>query len=239
MKSIRSILHILLGVTLICSCNEATELAHITPNVSLIKYKDIVKIDSLYTYPGDSLYQNWINQYNKNLEDKTSRSLSPEDDAFFNKQYIVKSTEATVLYGRNYIFPGSILEGNSISNQNYIPVFISNRKPITVSMTLAHNTPKPTSRTIEAPTFSKLSDYVVEMVTDGNFEQNQKFMFSYKRFSFYDELKPHSEQILIQENYFLQKVKVQQNTGIKYKSQQECMLNSSNQVSPSTWILLL
>ena len=127
MKSIRSILHILLGVTLICSCNEATELAHITPNVSLIKYKDIVKIDSLYTYPGDSLYQNWINQYNKNLEDKTSRSLSPEDDAFFNKQYIVKSTEATVLYGRNYIFPGSILEGNSISNQNYLPVFISNR----------------------------------------------------------------------------------------------------------------
>lgn len=100
MKSIRSILHILLGVTLICSCNEATELAHITPNVSLIKYKDIVKIDSLYTYPGDSLYQNWINQYNKNLEDKTSRSLSPEDDAFFNKQYIVKSTEATVLYGK-------------------------------------------------------------------------------------------------------------------------------------------
>ena len=80
MKSIRSILHILLGVTLICSCNEATELAHITPNVSLIKYKDIVKIDSLYTYPGDSLYQNWINQYNKNLEDKTSRSLSPEDE---------------------------------------------------------------------------------------------------------------------------------------------------------------
>ena len=212
MKSIRSILHILLGVTLICSCNEATELAHITPNVSLIKYKDIVKIDSLYTYPVDSLYQNWINQYNKNLEDKTSRSLSPEDDAFFNKQYIVKSTEATVLYGRNYIFPGSILEGNSISNQNYIPVFISNRKPITVSMTLAHNTPKPTSRN----SCSVTRDLVFTM-----------------------KLKPHSEQILIQENYFLQKVKVQQNTGIKYKSQQECMLNSSNQVSPSTWILLL
>ena len=75
MKNIRSILHILLGVTLICSCNEATELAHITPNVSLIKYKDIVKIDSLYTYPGDSLYKNWINQYNKNLEDKTNMSI--------------------------------------------------------------------------------------------------------------------------------------------------------------------
>lgn len=43
MKSIRSILHILLGVTLICSCNEATELAHITPNVSLINIKILLK----------------------------------------------------------------------------------------------------------------------------------------------------------------------------------------------------
>ena len=107
-------------------------------------------------------------------------------------------------------------------------------------MTLAHNTPKPTSRTIEAPTFSKLSDYVVEMVTDGNFEQNQKFMFSYKRFSFYDEIKTaFGTNINNKKTIFFKKVKVQQNTGIKYKSQQECMLNSSNQVSPSTWILLL
>ena len=73
-------------------------------------------------------------------------------------------------------------------------------------MTLAHNTPKPTSRTIEAPTFSKLSDYVVEMVTDGNFEQNQKFMFRLQSLAFTMKLKPHSEQILIQENYFLQKM---------------------------------
>ena len=87
MKSIRSILHILLGVTLICSCNEATELAHITPNVSLIKYKDIVKIDSLYTYPGDSLYQNWINQYNKNLEDKTNMSIDIISRARANALY--------------------------------------------------------------------------------------------------------------------------------------------------------
>ena len=49
MKSIRSILHILLGVTLICSCNEATELAHITPNVSLIKYKPVGGINLVHT----------------------------------------------------------------------------------------------------------------------------------------------------------------------------------------------
>ena len=73
MKSIRSILHILLGVTLICSCNEATELAHITPNVSLIKYKDIVKIDSLYTYPEDNPSQHRINPYNHNVTDSNVR----------------------------------------------------------------------------------------------------------------------------------------------------------------------
>lgn len=179
MKNMRLISYLLLSITLICSCDETTELINTTPIASLIKYKDIVKIDSLYTYPGDSLYQTWVKQYNGDLEQGLSRSLSPEDDAFFNKQYIVKSSEATILYGRGYIFPGAILEGNSISNQNYVPVFVSDRKPITVSTTLAHNTPKPTSRTIDAPTFSKLSDYVVDMVADGNFEQNQKFMFSY------------------------------------------------------------
>jgi thiol-activated cytolysin len=93
MKSIRSILHILLGVTLICSCNEATELAHITPNVSLIKYKDIVKIDSLYTYPGDSLYQNWINQYNKNLEDKTNMSIDIISMTKYNNIINIDSSE--------------------------------------------------------------------------------------------------------------------------------------------------
>ena len=86
MKSIRSILHILLGVTLICSCNEATELAHITPNVSLIKYKDIVKIDSLYTYPGDS-------QYNKNLEDKTNMSIDIISMTKYNNIINIDSSE--------------------------------------------------------------------------------------------------------------------------------------------------
>ena len=189
MKNSYRKLYLFLFLPTLYSCNDIIEANISMDTTPLTRYESIINIDSTYTYPGDSLYQTWINQYNKNLENRSSRSLSLEDDAFFNKQYIVKSTEATILYGRGYIFPGSILEGNSISNQNYIPVFVNNKKPITVSMTLAHNTPKPTSRTIEEPTFSKLSDYVVDMVADGNFEQNQKFMFSYKRFSFYDEIK--------------------------------------------------
>ncbi len=161
-----------------------------TPEVLLPRYNNVVRIDSMYAYHGDSLYREMVSDYNNMPESEvTTRALSPEDHAFFSKAMIVKSTESTLLYGKNYIYPGSILEGNSISEQQYIPVFVNNRNPITVSMTLSHNTPKPTSRTIASPTFSKLSDYVKEMVVDGNFSQNERFMFQFKRFTFYDEIK--------------------------------------------------
>lgn len=169
------------------SC-ETTDFENISVDVSLPRFSNKVTIDSTYTYSQDTLYNIWLNQYNSRATVST-RSLSPEDEAFFNKQYTVKSTESSLLYGRNYIYPGAILEGNSISDQKYVPVFVNNRNPITVSMTLSHNTPKQTSRTIASPTYSKLSDYVKEMAVDGNFSQNEKFMFQYRRFSFYDEIK--------------------------------------------------
>lgn len=161
------------------------------PDISfqLPRYVNEVKIDSSYTYPGDSLYQTWLYQYNQQLAMAKTRGLCAEDEEYFNRKYEVESTESVILYGRNYIYPGAIMEGNSISDQNYAPIFVENRNPITVSMTLAHNTPIPTSRTIENPSYSKLNDYVVEMVKDGNFSQNLGFTFTYKRFSFYDEIK--------------------------------------------------
>ncbi|WP_373720808.1 thiol-activated cytolysin family protein [Bacteroides heparinolyticus] len=179
-----SILSLLLSLI---SC-ERIELEKTVDHVVLPRFSNSVKIDSTYTYPQDTLYKTWLRQYNSQINAQT-RSLSPEDEAFFNKQYTVKSTESALLYGKNYIFPGAILEGNSISDQKYIPVFVNNRNPITVSMTLSHNTPKQTSRTISTPSYSKLNDYVKEMVVDGNFSQNEKFMFQYRQFSFYDEIK--------------------------------------------------
>lgn len=179
-----SILSLLLSLI---SC-EKTELERTVDHAVLPRFSNSVKIDSTYTYPQDTLYKSWLRQYNSQINTQT-RSLSPEDEAFFNKQYTVKSTESALLYGKNYIFPGAILEGNSISDQKYIPVFVNNRNPITVSMTLSHNTPKQTSRTISTPSYSKLNDYVKEMVVDGNFSQNEKFMFQYRQFSFYDEIK--------------------------------------------------
>lgn len=178
---------LLLLVILACSCEQTYNEMAESPVADLPVFKQKITIDSVYTYPGDSLYQLWVVKYNAGLNKKT-RSLSAEDDAFFSKSYVVKSTEATLMYGKNYIYPGAILEGNII-DQKYAPVFVNNRNPITVSATLIHNTPKPTSRTIASPTFSKLNDYVKEIVVDGNFQQNQKFMFQQRRFTFYDEIK--------------------------------------------------
>nr|WP_315402506.1 thiol-activated cytolysin family protein [uncultured Sphingobacterium sp.] len=161
-----------------------------------------INIDSSYAYQGDSLYKSMAREYHTKPtnEVKIKRSkakggqksnvgMTPEDDAFFSKKHTVKSTEAMLYQGRNFIFPGAVLEGNSISKQNYSPIFPPNRKPITVSMSLTHTTPKPTSRVIVNPTFSKLDDYVKEMAMGGSFKQNEKFMFQYRRFTFYDEIK--------------------------------------------------
>lgn len=113
---------------IISACDESD----IYSDNSIIQLKKAdykVNIDTVYTYRGDSLYNQWLKSYNLMLERHT-RSLAPEDDAFFSKQYIVKSTETTLLYGKNYIFTGAILEGNSIVDQKYVPVFINNRNPI-------------------------------------------------------------------------------------------------------------
>lgn len=188
MKTHITLTVLLLTVLIISSCSENDLILDNSICNQLKKADYKVSIDTMYTYPGDTIYNNWVKFYNSRLQSQ-SRSLSLEDDAFFSKQYIVKSTETTLLYGKNYIYPGAILEGNSIVDQKYVPVFLNNRNPITVSMTLTHNTPKHTSQTIYSPTFSKLDDYVKDMVVDGNFSPNQKFMFQSKRFSFYDEIK--------------------------------------------------
>lgn len=191
---------------IIASCNKDNLSIHtensLVPNASVRKPYQI-KIDSSYAYQGDSLYKVMAREYSSRSESSvknnqsnalfvkkaTIAGMTPEDEAFFSKRHTVKSTEAMLYQGKKFIFPGAILEGNSISKQVYNPIFLANRKPITVSMSLTHTTPKPTSRIITNPTYSKLDDYVKEMAVGGSFKQNEKFMFQYRRFTFYDEIK--------------------------------------------------
>ncbi|RGY79475.1 hypothetical protein DXA23_14375 [Phocaeicola vulgatus] len=45
------------------------------------------------TEKGDSLYQNWINQYNKNLEDKTNMSIDIISMTKYNNIINIDSSE--------------------------------------------------------------------------------------------------------------------------------------------------
>lgn len=190
----KRILTYLFGGLLLLTTNSCSdELNNVTQEqktASLARFNNRIVIDSAYTYIGDSIYNSWLNIYNSRIDNRnTTKSLSPEDDAFFNRAHIVKSTEATLLYGRTFIYPGAILEADSISYQRYEPVIVKNRNPITLSMTLTHKNYKPTIRQISSPNWGKVSEYVKEMAIGGSFEQNEKFMFEQRRFTFYDEIK--------------------------------------------------
>lgn len=160
-----------------------------------------ISINSSYAYLGDSLYKSMAKEYyspsnlksgNSGLKASSGKrasvgtqSMTPEDEAFFSKKHTVTSTEAVIYHGRNYIYPGAIIEGNTISKANYLPVYVQNRNPITLSMSVKHSPPKHTSRTIANPANSKIDDYVKEMAYCADFSQNERFMFQCKRFTFY------------------------------------------------------
>lgn len=144
-------------------------------------------IDSSYTYPGELLYSDILRKYN--LNSTVTKSLSTEDEKFFSKKFITKSTSPIVYEKRSYIYPGALFEGNSISSNEYIPILNIKRNPITVSSTLNHKNLKYTTKTIQNICLSEFSDYVKWLVKDGVFTQNEKFLYSNKRFTFYDEIK--------------------------------------------------
>ena len=144
-------------------------------------------IDSSYTYPGELLYSDILRKYN--LNSTVTKSLSTEDENFFSKKFITKSTSPIVYEKRSYIYPGALFEGNSISSNEYIPILNIKRNPITVSSTLNHKNLKCTTKTINNICLSQFSEYVKWLVKDGVFNLNENFLFSCKRFTFYDEIK--------------------------------------------------
>lgn len=168
------------------SCEKEVYLTSSLDNHKMKKYDNKIIIDSSYIYHEDKLYSEILENYTKSV---TTKSLSPEDNDFFNRKIVTKSTEVVIPNKNSYIYPGAIFEGNCVSTFNFTPVFVNNRRPITLSTSLTHKTPRKTSKIIEEPSYSEFSDYVKDIVADGNFKQNDKFMFYHKRFSFYDELK--------------------------------------------------
>lgn len=99
-----------------------------------------------------------------------------------------ESSESVVLNHLNrYIFPGSLLMGNSIQDLNYKPVFAS-LNPITVSLSIPAINQK-TAITITNPSLSATRAAVYNYLKTADFTQNGQLSYSIQQFSSYDELK--------------------------------------------------
>lgn len=99
-----------------------------------------------------------------------------------------ESSESIVLpHLQMYIFPGSLLKGNSIQNMDFKPITAS-VKPVTVSLSIpALN--KKTAFTMDKPSLSATRQFVQDYIQSADFTQNGTLSYSVEQFTSYDELK--------------------------------------------------
>jgi len=115
-----------------------------------------------------------------------SKGATDPDDFTETREF--QSSESIVLpHLQMYIFPGSLLKGNSIQNMDFKPISAS-VKPVTVSMSIpALN--KKTAFTIDQPSLSKTRQLVQDYIQSADFTQNGTLSYSVEQFTSYDELK--------------------------------------------------
>lgn len=138
--------------------------------------EQVINITSFGTYP--SVLKSGKN---KNMFGKGDPETFTETREF-------ESSESIVLpHLQMYIFPGSLLKGNSIQDMNFKPITAS-VKPITVSMSIpALN--KKTAFTIDKPSLSNTRQVVQDYIQSADFTQNGTLSYSVEQFTSYDELK--------------------------------------------------
>lgn len=105
----------------------------------------------------------------------------------FGKTIFAQSDESLILpHLQRYIFIGSLLKGNSISDSKYAPIS-SNVKPITVSVSFPA---KVVSGTISSPSLSSTREFINKIIQQqGVGVQTSSMSFKVERFTSYDELK--------------------------------------------------
>ncbi|WP_072921899.1 thiol-activated cytolysin family protein [Chryseobacterium sp. OV279] len=138
--------------------------------------QQVVNVTSFGTYPSA-------------LSGKNTSMLAKGGNAEeFTETKEFESSESIVLpHLQMYIFPGSLLKGNSIQDMNFKPITAS-VKPVTVSMSIpALN--KKTAFTIDQPSLSKTRQLVQDYIQSADFTQNGTLSYSVEQFTSYDELK--------------------------------------------------
>lgn len=71
---------LLLAILIISSCSESDPFLDSSACYQLKRANYKINVDSMYTYPGDTIYNSWLKSYNARLQSQT-RALSLEDDA--------------------------------------------------------------------------------------------------------------------------------------------------------------
>lgn len=122
----------------------------------------------------------------KNKRNIFAKGTTDEDEFTETKQF--ESSESVVLpHLQMYIFPGSLLKGNSIQNMDFKPISAS-VKPVTVSLSIpALN--KKTAFTMDNPSLSATRQFVQNYIQSADFTQNGTLSYSIEQFTSYDELK--------------------------------------------------
>jgi thiol-activated cytolysin len=140
--------------------------------------QQVIDITSYGTYPS----------FLKNSRSKTNSIFGKTDEEEFTETKEFESSQSVVLPNlAMYIFPGSLLKGNSIQNLDFKPISAS-VKPVTVSLSIpAIN--KKTAFTMNNPSLSATRQFVQDYLQTADFTQNGTLSYSIEQFTSYDELK--------------------------------------------------
>ncbi|AJW62015.1 Pneumolysin [Elizabethkingia miricola] len=174
-----SFLAILSGTIIIsCASDNFTDRTS-TPNEMIRAEQPVINITSFGTKPSFLNIQKSVSTKALNLMAENSGDTETRE---------FESSESVVLNHLNrYVFPGSLLMGNSIQDLNYKPVFAS-LNPITVSLSIpAIN--QNTAITITNPSLSATRAAVYNYLKTADFTQNGQLSYNIQQFSSYDELK--------------------------------------------------
>lgn len=121
-------------------------------------------------------------------ENLSQRKLASKTSDEFTNAIEVESSESVILTNlHRYIFPGSLLRGNSIQDLGFVPI-AANINPVTVSLSIP-STKYKTGFTMERPSLSSLRSLVNSYLKTSDFSQQGQFSYSIEEFSSFDELK--------------------------------------------------
>ncbi|MDV3558479.1 hemolysin [Elizabethkingia anophelis] len=161
-----------------CATDNLPDRSSVTNNMARVELP-VINITSFGTKPSFLNIQ-------KSASTKSLNLIAENSGDTETKEF--ESSESVVLNHLNrYVFPGSLLMGNSIQDLNYKPVFAS-LNPITVSLSIpAIN--QNTAITITNPSLSATRAAVYNYLKTADFTQNGQLSYSIQQFSSYDELK--------------------------------------------------